>query len=124
MEEAFDDANVVGDGHYTWAMKNFKDAHFYAPLPEPGEETEGRLRQLTQQQKKNNHELRRIRADVEAPFGWMKTTFYLLNHPFRESKQAQDYLVYFAASVWNRRRRETLDRQREEEEEEEEEDDD
>lgn len=82
LEEKLSGANIVGDGHYTWARKWLTQVHFYAPTRSRAasnngtdlQESEG-LSQLTQAQKTENAALTKVRNVVESPFGVTKTQF-------------------------------------------------
>ena len=83
LEAEFEGRNCVGDGHFTWASKNLKKVHFYAPQAEPSSRSK---KVLTQQQKRDNANLRNVRNDVETPFGWIDRSFELSKVPWREGK--------------------------------------
>ncbi len=92
LEELFEDANIVGDGHWTWASNNLIQAHIYAPLSDD--------MAITKQAKKNNIELRKVRGSVEGIFGWMKEHFQQLARSWQEGEEQQRCMVYLLAAVY------------------------
>jgi hypothetical protein len=108
IENDFDGANVLGDGHYYEATRTFNKAHFYAPRPEP-KQPRGVARQrgqglvvLTKTQQQNNLEIRRLRADMESPFGDLHKKLDILSTPFAEGFDQLGYVVVFAVGLHNR----------------------
>lgn len=103
--ENFEEANIVGDGHFTWAQKNIDAVHFFAPLPEgPGNAEEGEgagVRHLTKKQIANNKELRNIRANVECIFGWIKLNFRQVAQAWQEGDRQQKYMIWILVGIYN-----------------------
>ena len=95
---------VVGDCHFSAGRNMFKNVSFLTPhakkrIPR-NVDGEG-LVQLTKEQKKWNASLAHVRARIEQPFGWMKSTFKCLNQKWAEEPTQQDNVVWLAAAVLN-----------------------
>ncbi len=105
IADNFEGANIVGDGHFTWAQEHFEGVHVFAPVSlskgEPEvDEGEG-VGRLTKQQNENNKNLRTIRAAVESIFGWAKLNFEQLAKAWQEGDRQQKYMVWIACGVYN-----------------------
>ncbi len=92
LERIFKDANVVGDGHFSWARDHLTDANFFAPVPDNEE--------ITKQTKKNNGELRVVRGSVENIFGWIKENFPQLDEAWQEGEEQQRHMVWLLAAIY------------------------
>lgn len=108
IETDFAGANILGDGHYYEATRTFHEAHFHAPRPEP-RQPRGQARQrgqglavLTKAQKDNNQEIKRLRSDVESPFGDLHSKLNILDTAFAEGAEQLGYVVVFAVGLHNR----------------------
>ncbi len=91
MEKRLIDAVIIGDGHYTKGNKIFKRLKFQTPIKKPGagrpakdKTKETPKKKLSPAQRKYNNEQKHLRAHVESPFGWIKSTFSALNKPWQE----------------------------------------
>jgi hypothetical protein len=92
LERVFKGANIVGDGHWTWARDHFTEAHVFAPVPDKEE--------ITKQAKKNNGQLRSVRGSVENIFGWIKENFPQLNTAWQEGDDQQAHMVWLLAAIY------------------------
>ncbi len=92
LEQTFADANIVGDGHFSWARDNLTQAHFYAPV--------NANEAVTKQAKKNNLELRKVRGPIEGIFGWMKSNFQQMAQSWQEGEEQQRFMVFLLAAVY------------------------
>jgi hypothetical protein len=105
IELKLQDVNIVGDGHYTWLMRNCESAHVYAPTPEPkkarGQDPseEFGFGKLTKQQKEDNKALRSVRGGMESPFGWMKKNWAEMREPWAEEWDYHRATVFMLAGI-------------------------
>ncbi len=111
---------IVGDGHFRWAQNHIERPKFIAPWTLPnGDEDESNdassdddeddesmdldeaPNQLTKQKKAENKRIRRVRAQVESPFGLLKMFWHKLGHPWLGDLEEQGYLVRLVLAILN-----------------------
>ncbi len=100
---------IIADGHFTLGNKIFEEITFHVPIirvspgrPKANGEPRRIVPPLTQEQKRYNKKVSRLRSRVESPFAWIKNTFACIECPFREDEYQLECLVIFAFGVHNK----------------------
>jgi hypothetical protein len=93
FERLFHGGHFVGDEHYAKLKRLLKNPHFEAPHRDKGH--------LTAAEEKYNVDVAHLRARVEMPFAWLKTTFKALEVPWAGELEQLDNLVAYASAVYN-----------------------
>jgi hypothetical protein len=88
-------SGIIGDEHFRKASKLFSDPVVYAPFKKP------RRGILSASQAAWNEDLRKLRARVETPYGWIKRKFEALSKPWMEPLWQLDHAVMLAFAIWN-----------------------
>jgi len=120
----FNNANIVGDGHFRWGQYHIDNPKIIAPWTLPnGDEDESDdnasdddgdgndmdiddvPNKLTKEKKSENKRIRRVRAAVESPFGLLKMHWYKLGHPWLGNLEEQEHLVRLALAILNYQRK-------------------
>jgi hypothetical protein len=89
----FRGGHFVGDEHYAKLKRLMHNPVFEAPHRDTGH--------LTAAQTKYNADIAHLRARVEMPFGWLKTTFAALDIPWAGQLEQLDYLVSYETGIYN-----------------------
>jgi hypothetical protein len=93
FEENFSGGHIIGDEHYNKPKRLINNPIFYAPHRQS--------RHLTQAQLSENRRQTDLRARVEMPFGWLKTTFTALEKPWAGELEQLDHLVSYTIGIYN-----------------------
>lgn len=103
LEEKLRDGEVAADQHFSKGKKIFKSVRFHTPfkLHLQRYQSRGEIPFQTRQRVVFNKDLGALRARVERPFGSMKQRFAALAKPWLGPVVQLDYLVKFAAAVYN-----------------------
>jgi DDE superfamily endonuclease len=89
----FRGGHFVGDEHYAKLKRLLSNPRFEAPHRDTGN--------LTAKQKKYNSDIAHLRARIEMPFGWLKSTFQALAVPWAGELEQLDHLVAYATAIYN-----------------------
>lgn len=105
LETSFKGAVFVGDCHYA-PVEGMNDVvTFITPTPSKGNTSTNNPDDdfgLTELQKKENLQIRKLRARVENPFGQIDKKWISLTKRWREKPAQLDHLVYFAFGLYNK----------------------
>lgn len=104
--------HIICDQHFQQGEKIFRDPIFYAhysvELPNDAGTSNAagdKVEVLTKAQKKAKKERANLRARVESPFGWLKSTFASLAKPWPDTVSQLEYTVYYTCGIHSERRR-------------------
>lgn len=107
------DVTVLGDCHYRSGAKHLQSVNLVTPTPDTKQTKRGveEKLHLTKKQKRENRQIRALRARIEPAIGDIKNTFEALSLPWYEDPEQQRHLVFISTAVHNdkvgRRRRRT-----------------
>jgi hypothetical protein len=105
LERKLEGATVIADQHFHSGSTMFRKFKILTCHPIPVNR-KGKFRgtgvaKLTKAQEIWNHEIKKIRGQVECPFGIAKERFQALKQRWSASTNQQSYLVLFAFAVHN-----------------------
>ena len=94
---------IIGDGHFTSAKQIFRKTRIVTNFVKSGRKkiVEGVKvgKTLTEEQKKHNALVAKIRGRVESPYGYIKKKFKILNKVFWENDIQLECVVKYALAI-------------------------
>jgi hypothetical protein len=110
LERKLSGAEVVGDQHFDWGRAHLEGLKFHVPKKNlPKTLTKGKKRKRntpeeklqSKKQKKENSDIRAVRARVENRFGILQVKYQAFAKPWAEEEEQLDYLVCTAVGALN-----------------------
>lgn len=104
IDDLFPEGKAVADFAFRKAEPFLKKVSLVTPTSEAGRPAKDpitgrkRKRELSEEEKLDNKNIRAVRATVEHPYGWFTTKFLALKEKFREGEDQHDCLVRFASA--------------------------
>ena len=104
LDDSFEGAKAVADFAFRKAEHFLKKVSLITPTTEAGRPKKDpitgkkRKRELMEEEKLDNKNIREVRSTVEHPYGWLSTKFLALKEKFRDGEDQHDCLIRFAAA--------------------------